>query len=196
MSALIQGKVVSCSGQEALILTASGLGYSLLVSPSAVQMCVVGNEISLETHLVVKEDALDLYGFSSMLEKKLFKNFVSVSGVGPKTAMHLFSLGSVEEIVLAVGRGDTEFLTKVSGIGKKTAERIVVELREKMQKEQLASGTKVSSANKENSSANDAMEGLITLGYTPLQARETLQQIVTDGKTSEQLLREALRIIK
>ena len=122
MIALIQGKVASCNGQEVVILTNSGLGYSLLVSPSATQVCLLGAEVFLETHLVVKEDALDLYGFSSVLEKKLFKNFVSVSGVGPKTAMHMFSLGSVEEIVLAVGRGDTEFLTKVSGIGKKTAE--------------------------------------------------------------------------
>ncbi len=195
MIALIQGKVVSCTGQEAQILTASGLGYSLLVSPSAAQICIVGNEINLETHLVVKEDALDLYGFANISEKKLFKNFVSVSGVGPKTAMHLFSLGSVEEIVLAVGRGDTEFLTKVSGIGKKTAERIVVELREKMQKEQTAYGA-VTLSEQKSGAANDALEGLITLGYTVLQARETLKKIETDGKTSEQLLREALRIIK
>lgn len=195
MIALIQGKVVSCVGSEALILTNSGLGYSLLVSPAAAQICIVGNEVTLETHLVVKEDALDLYGFANVLEKKLFKNFVSVSGVGPKTAMHLFSLGNVEEIVLAVGRGDTDFLTKVSGIGKKTAERIVVELREKMQKEQTAYG-KVSLSETQSGSVNDALEGLITLGYTVLQARETLKKIETEGKTSEQLLREALRIIK
>lgn len=195
MIALIQGKVVSCVGSEALILTNSGLGYSLLVSPAAAQICIVGNEVTLETHLVVKEDVLDLYGFANVLEKKLFKNFVSVSGVGPKTAMHLFSLGNVEEIVLAVGRGDTDFLTKVSGIGKKTAERIVVELREKMQKEQTAYG-KVSLSETQSGSVNDALEGLITLGYTVLQARETLKKIETEGKTSEQLLREALRIIK
>lgn len=195
MIALIQGKVTSCVGSEAVIMTASGFGYSLLVSPSAAQICVIGNEVILETHLVVKEDALDLYGFANVSEKKLFKNFVSVSGVGPKTAMHLFSLGSVEEIALAVGRGDTDFLTKVSGIGKKTAERIVVELREKMQKQQTEFG-KVSLSETQSGSVNDALEGLITLGYTVLQARETLKKIETDGKTSEQLLREALRIIK
>lgn len=195
MIALIQGKVVNSSGQEVAILTNSGLGYNVLVSPSASQICVLGAEVSLETHLVVKEDALDLYGFVSGSEKKLFKNFVSVSGVGPKTAMHLFSLGSVEEIVLAVGRGDTDFLTKVSGIGKKTAERIVVELREKMQKDQTAYG-KISLSENVSSSVNDALEGLITLGYTPLQARETLKKIETENKTSEQLLKEALRIIR
>lgn len=195
MIALIQGKVVSCLGNEVLILTNSGIGYSLLVSPGAAQICVAGSDVTLETHLVVKEDALDLYGFANVSEKKLFKNFVSVSGVGPKTAMYLFSLGRVEEIVLAVGRGDTDFLTKVSGIGKKTAERIVVELREKMQKQQTEYG-KVTLSEQESGSVNDALEGLITLGYTVLQARDTLKKIETDGKTSEQLLREALRIIK
>ena len=74
MIALIQGKVTSCVGSEAVIITASGLGYSLLVSPNAAQICVVGNEVTLETHLVVKEDALDLYGFANISEKKLFKN--------------------------------------------------------------------------------------------------------------------------
>lgn len=186
---------MGCNGQEVVILTSSGLGYNILVSPGAAQVCMVGAEVNLEAHLVVKEDALDLYGFISNSEKKLFKNFVSVSGVGPKTAMHLFSLGSVEEIVLAVGRGDTDFLTKVSGIGKKTAERIVVELREKMQKDQTAYG-KMSLTENVSSSVNDALEGLITLGYTPLQARETLKKIETENKTSEQLLKEALRIIR
>lgn len=193
--AFISGKVLSNNGNEAVILTAGGMGYSLVLSPSAASLCLVGNEVNVETYLVVKEDALDLYGFGNSSEKKLFKNFVSVSGVGPKTAMHLFSLGSVEEIVLAVGRGDIDFLTKVSGIGKKTAERIVVELREKMQKDQTAYG-KISLTENVSSSVNDAIEGLITLGYTPLQARETLKKIETENKTSEQLLKEALRIIR
>jgi Holliday junction DNA helicase RuvA len=194
MIAQISGKVASNNGLEAVIMTAGGVGYRVMVSPSAAKLCVVGNEIVLDTYLVVREEVLDLFGFANISEKKLFKNFVSVSGVGPKTALHLLSLGSVEEIVLAVGRGDVDFLTKVSGIGKKTAERIVVELREKMNKEQTIvdkGGTL-----KESGSINDALEGLITLGYSALQAREVLKKIDVNGKSSEQLLREALRIIK
>lgn len=194
MIAQISGKVVSNNGLETVIMTTGGVGYRVMVSPSAAKLCVVGNEIVLDTYLVVREDVLDLFGFANISEKKLFKNFVSVSGVGPKTALHLLSLGSVEEIVLAVGRGDVDFLTKVSGIGKKTAERIVVELREKMNKEQNISGRGAVAS--ESGEVNDALEGLITLGYSALQARETLKKIDTNGKTSEQLLREALRIIK
>jgi len=193
MIAQISGKVINNDGLEVVIMTTGGVGYRALVSPSAAKLCILGQEINLETYLIVREDALDLFGFANDSEKKLFKNFVSVSGVGPKTALHLFSLGSVEEIVLAVGRGDVNFLTKVSGIGKKTAERIVVELREKMNKEQSVS---VGKDKKENSSINDALEGLITLGYSAMAARETLKNIDTNGKTSEQLLREALRVIK
>lgn len=194
MIAQISGEVVRNNGLETVIMTTGGVGYRVMVSPSAAKLCVVGNEIVLDTYLVVREDVLDLFGFANISEKKLFKNFVSVSGVGPKTALHLLSLGSVEEIVLAVGRGDVDFLTKVSGIGKKTAERIVVELREKMNKEQNISGRGAVAS--ESGEVNDALEGLITLGYSALQARETLKKIDTNGKTSEQLLREALRIIK
>lgn len=194
MIALISGKVVNNSGSEAIIMTAGGVGYRVMVSPGAASLCMVGNEVNLETYLVVREDVLDLFGFANNSEKKLFKNFVSVSGVGPKTALHLLSLGSVAEIALAIGRGDLEYLTKVSGIGKKTAERIVVELREKMAKEQKSFGEVAMGS--ENAAVTDAIEALITLGYSALQAREVVKQIEVKNKTSEQLLREALQKIR
>ncbi len=194
MIALINGKVVSNNGFEAVILTAGGVGYRVMVSPSAMNLCTVGSEVSLETYLVVREDVLDLFGFANDLEKKLFKNFVSVSGVGPKTALHLLSLGSVAEIALAIGRGDLEYLTKVSGIGKKTAERIVVELREKMSKEQKSFGEVIVGG--DNQAVTDATEGLITLGYSAMQARDVVKQLDVKNKTSEQLLREALQKIR
>lgn len=194
MIALINGKVVNNSGSEVIIMTAGGVGYRVMVSPGAANLCVVGNEVNVETYLVVREDVLDLFGFANNSEKKLFKNFVSVSGVGPKTALHLLSLGSVAEIALAIGRGDLEYLTKVSGIGKKTAERIVVELREKMSKEQKSFGEVT--VGSESAAVTDAIEALITLGYSALQAREVVKQIEVKNKTSEQLLREALQKIR
>ncbi len=194
MIAVISGKVINNSGSEVIIMTAGGVGYRVMISPGANSLCLVGNEVNLETYLVVREDVLDLFGFANELEKKLFKNFVSVSGVGPKTALHLLSLGSVAEIALAIGRGDLEYLTKVSGIGKKTAERIVVELREKMSKEQKSFGADLVSG--DNAAVNDTVEGLITLGYSALQAREVVKQIDVKNKTSEQLLREALQKIR
>lgn len=194
MIAIISGRVVNNSGSEAIIITAGGVGYRVMVSPNASSLCVVGNEVKLETYLVVREDALDLFGFANESEKKLFKNLVSVSGVGPKTALHFLSLGSVAEIALAIGRGDLEFLTKVSGIGKKTAERIVVELREKMVKEQKSFGDVTILG--DNAAVTDVVEALITLGYSALQAREVVKTIEVKNKTSEQLLREALQKIR
>lgn len=194
MIALIGGKVISNSGLEAIIMTAGGVGYRVMISPGAANLCTIGSEVILETYLVVREDVLDLFGFANDSEKKLFKNLVSVSGVGPKTALHFLSLGSVAEIALAIGRGDLAFLTKVSGIGKKTAERIVVELREKMTKEQKSFGEVVVGG--DNQAVTDATEALITLGYSALQAREVVKTIEVKNKTSEQLLREALQKIR
>jgi len=191
MISLIQGKVISNNGSEVMLLTAGGVGYRIMVSPAAAKKCVVGEEVMLETYLVVREDTLDLFGFGSTAEKGLFKNFLTVGGVGPKTALHLLSLGSVEEITMAIGRGDIDYLTKVSGIGKKTAERIVVELREKVIKGRAEGDqTPVSDA------LGDVVDALITLGYSSPEAREAVKKLNSSGKTSEQLLREALRIIK
>lgn len=191
MISLINGKIISNNGSEVVSMTAGGLGYRVLVSPNASKICVVGNEVLLEVYFVVREDAQNLFGFASLAEKNLFKNFISVNGVGPKTALHLLSLGSVEEITMAIGRGDIDYLTKVSGIGKKTAERLVVDLKAKVQSSQfLVPGSKI------NDALGDVVDALITLGYSVLEAREAVKNIVPKGKTSEQMLREALRVIK
>lgn len=195
MISLIQGKVISNNGVEAVLLTTGGVGYRVMVSPSASKKCAVGGEVMLETYLVVREDTLELFGFASKEEKSLFKNFLTVSGVGPKTALHLLSLGSAEEITLAVGRGDIEFLTKVSGIGKKTAERIVVELKEKLKNAAVSAGATTGSYDA-TPAVSDVVDALITLGYSVLEAREVVKKLDATGKNSEQLLREALRAIK
>lgn len=193
MISLIQGKVLSNKNGELTVLTAGGVGYRLLVSPSVAKSTLVGSDATIETYLSVKEDALDLFGFASLAEKELFKNFLSVSGVGPKTALHLLELGSVEEITLAIGRGDVEYLTKVSGIGKKTAERIVVDLKSKVAKGISDAGGAALPA---TDAQSDVIDALVTLGYSVLQAREVVKKLDATGKNSEQLLREALKNIK
>ncbi len=192
MISLLHGKIVSSNNKEITLLTSGGVGYKVLVSPEAAQRCGVGSEVTLDTYLVVREDALEIFGFASVAERELFKSFISVSGVGPKTGLHLLELGSVEEITLAIGRGDVEYLTKVSGIGKKTAERIVVELKSKVK----ASGIKDYENAGASDSIGDVMDALISLGYSVLQAREVVKKLDAKGKTSEQLLREALCSIK
>lgn len=192
MISLIQGKIISKNDKEMVVMTSGGVGYRIMASPNALSLSTVGNEITLETYLSVKEDAMDLFGFASLAEKELFKNFLTVSGVGPKTALHLLSLGSVEEITLAIGRSDIDYLTKVSGIGKKTAERIVVELKSKVAKGMSEAGIQIT----KNDATTDVLDALVTLGYSALQARDVIKKIDLGGKTSEQLLKEALRSIK
>ena len=192
MISLIQGKVVGKNNNELVVMTAGGVGYRIMVSPAALALAPAGNEIILNTYLVVKEDSHSLYGFANLAEKELFKNFLSVSGVGPKTALHLLELGSVEETTLAIGRSDVDYLTKVSGIGKKTAERIVVELKNKVAKGVSEAGVKMPAGD----IMSDVIDALVTLGYSALQARDVVKRIDATGKNSEQLLREALQRIK
>ncbi|OGH68415.1 MAG: Holliday junction DNA helicase RuvA [Candidatus Magasanikbacteria bacterium RIFCSPLOWO2_02_FULL_44_11] len=193
MIALLEGKIIGKNNNELTLMTSGGVGYRVLVSQAAFGLAAIGSMIILTTYLSVKEDALDLFGFASSAEKALFRNFLSVSGVGPKTALHLLSLGSVEEITVAIGRGDVDYLTKVSGIGKKTAERIVVDLKSKVAKGMKDNGMAMPAA---SDAVTDVIDGLVTLGYSVLDARDAVKKLDANGKTSEQLLREALRSVK
>lgn len=194
MISLIQGEILSKTDGELVVMTSGGVGYRLMASPAAFVAAVVGKTGTFDTYLSVKEDALDLFAFVSKAEKELFKAFLTVSGVGPKTALHLLALGSVEEITLAVGHGDVDYLTKVSGIGRKTAERIVVDLKSKVAKGMKDAGVPLSSS--QNDAVSDVMDGLVALGYSVLEARDAVKRLDATGKTSEQLLREALRTVK
>jgi Holliday junction DNA helicase RuvA len=191
MISKIQGKIVSKTDKEMVLMTVGGVGYRVMGSPAALSLATVGSDLLIDTYLSVKEDALNLFGFASLAEKELFKNFLTVSGIGPKTALHLLGLGSVEEITLAIGRSDLDYLTKVSGIGKKTAERVVVELKNKVAKGMSDAGVKI-----ENDAQSDVLDALVTLGYSVLEARDVVKTLEPKGKNTEQLLREALKRIK
>jgi Holliday junction DNA helicase RuvA len=192
MISLLQGKIISNTQAEVVLLTSGGVGYKILVSPRAAEKCVLNLEQALETFLVVREDALELFGFENTKERELFKHFLSVSGVGPKTALHLLALGTVEDITRAVQRGDVAYLTKVSGIGKKTAERIVVDLKNKLTG---AVSFELAASEGVPDSVADVIDGLIALGYGASEAREVAKTLDSKGKTSEQLLKEALQRI-
>ena len=176
------------------MLTSGGVGYQVNVNGASADKWKIDSEAEVQTYLVVRENALELYGFASLGERELFLKFLTVSGIGPKTAIHLLSLGSVGEISGAIGRGDLDYLTKVSGIGKKTAERIVVELRSKLQAMAVEATDKSMEAN--GGPVADAIDALISLGYSALEARDVVKKIDAAGKSSEQLLKEALRMIK
>ena len=189
MISLIQGKVISNFGGKLTVLTAGGVGYELLASVTSAKNWVVGAEAQILTYLAVREASLDLYGFANESEKNLFEKFLLVGGIGPKTALHLLSLGSVTEISSAIGRGDLAYLTNVSGIGKKTAERILVELKNKV-------GAGQTGLEEFEGALGDVVEGLAALGYSFIEAREAVKNLDVKGKTSEQLLKEALQRIR
>lgn len=189
MISVVAGKVLAKNTNKLTVLTAGGVGYEIMVNASSAKTWAVGVEASILTYLVVRENALELYGFANAEEKNLFEKFLLVSGVGPKTALHLLSLGSVAEISAAISREDLTYLTKVSGIGKKTAERILVELKNKMGAGELGVG-------EFDGALGDVIEGLGALGYSILEARNAVKDLDVTGKTSQQILKEALQRIK
>lgn len=190
MISIISGTIVSKDGNVLTVLTPGGVGYEIMVNISSARNWEVGASVRVLTHLAVREGAMELYGFSSEKEKEFFGKLLLVNGIGPKTAMHLLSLGNVEEISSAIARGDLDYLTNVSGIGKKTAERIVVELKSKIinPKSEINGG--------DGAQVADVIEGLMALGYSAQEAREAIKKLETNNKTSEQLLKEALQRVK
>ncbi|MFH1291947.1 MAG: Holliday junction branch migration protein RuvA [bacterium] len=190
MISYIQGKIIEKSLSALTVLTSGGVGYDVSIKPTALDKYKIGDEVQMPTFLAVGESMLDLYGFENSAERELFIHFKSVSGIGPKSALHLLSLGTVEEITGAISAGDVEYLTKVSGVGRKTAERVVVELKSKMGDMTLGS------LSPQNESLGDVVDGLVAMGYSMLQARESVRSLQADGKSTEQIMREALQKMK
>jgi holliday junction DNA helicase RuvA len=191
MISILAGKIIENSGSQVILMTAGGVGYELAVNVRSAQKWPTGSEAQILTYMAVRENAMELYGFAEKDEKDLFEKFLLVSGIGPKTALHLLSLGTVKEISAAIGREDLAYLTNVSGIGRKTAERIVVELKNKVgEAETMAAGEETGGI------LGDVIAGLMALGYSVQEAREAAKKLNINGKTSEQLMKEALQMIK
>ena len=169
-----------------LIIDTNGVGYKVNVSPSLLSKGKkVGDEISLSIHTHVKEDAIDLYGFEERKELEFFEMLINVSGIGPRSGLTILSVASIETLSKAISTGDTAYLTKISGIGRKTAEKIVIELRDKMGKE--ISGLSLQGE-------LDVLEALKSLGYSQNEAREALKKVTPDSNVNTKI-KEALKIL-
>ena len=188
MISYLEGKIISRGKNSLVILTAAGVGYEVKVAPGLLLQYGVGDAIKIFTYLQVREDSHDLYGVSSGEELNFFKILVSVSGVGPKSALHILALGSLTEIINAIVHGDLTYLTKVSGIGRKIAERIVVELKDKLEKTEDALGAR------DSSQLGDVAEALVEMGYSLNQAREAVKGLKAEGDASK-ILKEALKAL-
>jgi Holliday junction DNA helicase RuvA len=191
MIALVAGEVFVRRPDHVVIETASGVGYRLAVSAETLrQVPAAGESVSLLTHLVVREDALALFGFATEEERDLFLLLIGVQSVGPKMAQAVLSGGSPRELIAALAAGDVKRLTAVPGIGKRTAERIIVELREKVGTvEDVPAGD--ITVRRGDDPRSLAREGLVELGFTIEEAERLLAE--ASGETPEDLLQQALR---
>jgi holliday junction DNA helicase RuvA len=191
MIALVAGDVAVRRPDHVVIETAGGVGYRLAVSSETLrQVPGVGRRVSLHAHLVVRDDALALYGFATEEERELFLALIGVQSVGPKVALAVLSGGTPRELIGAVVAGDVARLQAVPGIGKRTAERIVVELREKVGVEAELSQAPIT-VTRGDDPRNLARDGLLELGFQAAEVQELLA--TAEGETAEELLASALR---
>jgi holliday junction DNA helicase RuvA len=191
MIALVAGEVAVRRPDHVVVETAGGVGYRLAVSTETLRHVPgVGRAVSLHTHLVVRDDALALYGFATEQERDLFLALIGVQSVGPKVALAVLSGGTPRELVAALMAGDVARLQAVPGIGKRTAERIVVELREKVGVQDGVSEAPIT-VTRGDDPRLVAREGLLELGFPPAEAQTLLE--VAQGDTAEELLASALR---
>lgn len=192
MIAYIKG-VVKFKEDEFLILENNGLGYKIFAPADILLKLKVSAFAEFFTYQQQREDGVYLYGFTRYSELKLFEQLISVSGVGPKTALAVFSGAGIEDVVSAIVNGDAAVLKKVSGIGPKTAERIVLELKNKVSSTVPLGELR----NKDELGANvDALAGLLSLGYSESEARESLRNISSDISDPGARLKAALKNLK
>ena len=199
MIALVEGTVVEKSEGE-LVLMAGGIGFRLLCSMNTLAAVPpVDSRCRLFTHLNIREDAMELYGFFTREERDMFRRLITVTGVGPKSA--LFVLGSLplSDLRLAILTGDIGMLSRAPGIGKKTAQRIALELKDKVTQDALASGVAAEeiALGDEEAPAQDAlgeaMQALKSLGYSPQEAAKALKGVKGQAQTADEMIRLALR---
>lgn len=172
-----------------MIVDVNGVGYEVQVTSGDFDNCVLGEQVKLHTYHHIREQAQELFGFSSLAAKKLFELLITVQGVGPKAGLSILSLGDSEQVRNAIANSDSAYITQASGVGKRIAERVVVDLSDK-----VGLALQISRTTKEvPSAANDeALEALIALGYTLADALKALENISADLTTSERV-RQALK---
>ncbi len=194
MIAAVSGKVL-VRRPDHVVVDASGVGYRLAVSSETLKgVPAAGRDVTLHAHLVARDDSLALFGFASEEERDLFLALTSVSGVGPKVALAALSGGAPRELRRAIATGDAKRFQAVPGIGKRTAERIIVELKDKVADELELAADAPSGAGSD--SRSEAREGLLGLGYTPAEAERLLDAALPsagEDAPAEELVATALR---
>ena len=195
MYAYLNG-VVADKGQNTLVIDVNGVGYLLSVSMNTLQETPsVGEKMKVYTHFSVREDAVDLFGFATQEEKSMFTRLLTVSGIGPKVALSILGAMPLRDLTLAIITGDITSLSRAPGVGKKTAQRLALELKEKVEQSDLdyppASGAPVTAVQED--AAQEALAALQSLGYTPAEAARAVSQVKGQSDSANELVRLALR---
>jgi Holliday junction DNA helicase RuvA len=180
-----------------LVLEVADVGYQVNVSAATIaRLPKVGQRLKLYTYQVVREAELSLYGFLSLEEKKLFALLITVSGIGPKASMAIISAFPIEKLVAAITQGNTDLISSVPGIGKKTAQKMVIELKEKVAKAYaLKPADMAIGISGDSPTVSDAISALIALGYSPREARDAILKAGIDlsSQDVEQIIKQALK---
>ena len=183
MIARIRGEVVEKT-PDALVVECAGVGYELFVRPEDWGSASVGREVTLQVYEHIREDAHTLFGFAQTEAKRLFEQLLGVNGVGPKVAMAILGAANLKQLQTAIATGDPELLRGVSGVGKKTAERVMLELRGKLE---ISAGA----------ASNDAAyQALVALGYSQQQAAEAAAAVPAEVKDEQARIKAALKLVK
>jgi Holliday junction DNA helicase RuvA len=199
MISYLRGKIID-HDLTSLVIDVNGIGYKVFATDSVLSKAKLDIEISVWTHLAVRENALDLYGFDDKKEIQFFELLLTISGVGPKSAISIMSTATIDTLIEGIQSNDAEYFSKTSGVGKKTAEKIIVNLKDKI-------GSYQTSNNSGSSGNNNAVsiDALVALGYSEKDSREAIAEISkkyvksdekqTGAENPEQLIKEALKFL-
>lgn len=192
MIAFLEGKLVECSPTE-LVLDVNGVGYSVHIPLSTFEaLRRTDGRVKILTYLHVREDTMQLYGFATEAERGLFRLLLSVSGIGPKMAQGILSGLSAEELKNAIGGGNVALLTSIPGVGRKTAERMVIDLRDKITRKEVVSQPAAPSSKQMKLQA-EAIVALMSLGYTRQSAEKSLNAVLRDSSDRDLSLEEMIK---
>ncbi|MEK7173535.1 MAG: Holliday junction branch migration protein RuvA [Patescibacteria group bacterium] len=190
MISYLEGSIIF-KGERFAVVSAGGVGYKVYLAPETLRTVLSeGETIKLWTHLHVREGALELYGFLNFAEMDFFETLISVSGIGPKSAIGILGVAPLNSLKRAIATGETTYLTKVSGVGKRMAEKIIVELRDKLGGANIPDGMHT-----ELAADTDVLDALIAMGYSQSEARQAVSRIPAGVSGTKERLGEALKSV-
>jgi Holliday junction DNA helicase RuvA len=196
MIAHLCGKLV-LTGDKWVVIDVQGIGYQVQVTQPALRLLIHTKEaVKVFTHMAVREDAITLYGFIHQSELEMFRILISVSGIGPQIAMNLLSQVGIEDFAMAILNEDEKALTRISGIGPKSAKRLILELRDKMKK--VGETILSSETGRSSPAVHDAVSALISLGFAEKESRDAVNAaaLVLNSPTVQELIKDALSRLK